>query len=277
MSFDPAEFPLPRALSPSRLNDFQSCPRKYEYSAVRKLPQPASYASVKGRFVHAILEHLYQLPAPERTIEMAHSFIPLATDSELTADVRADLHYDEALEAKLLAETDAILRTYFDMEDPTSVTIVPYKDSDGVEIKMFADYEGAPLYGILDRLDRDDEGNLVIVDYKTGSVPRGDYISSAFANSAIYAVLCEQLLGEMPARIRLLYIATGDVLERSTKEVFPAARAQAAAKAWVNIKKAHEAGNFVPNPSPNNCRWCPADYKDRCRADGYPIPEPQRR
>jgi len=271
MAFDKELHPRPRFLSPSRLNDFRECPRKYEYSAVQKLAQPASYASVKGRYVHAILESLFALAPAERTMERALTFLPEADEKVLTEDVRSDIGYDEALAAKLQRETNEILTTYFSMEDPASVTLVPYKDSDGVEIKMFGEVKGAPLFGILDRLDRDENGDLVIVDYKTGSVPKQDYVSDAFANSALYAALCDSLMGEMPSKIRLLYIAAGATLERSTAEVFPEARAEAAAKAWGKIIDFYEAGDFTPAPSPRSCRWCPSEYKNRCTTDGFKV------
>ena len=52
---------LPRSLSPSRLSDFQTCPRRYQYASVERIPQPASYATAKGRFVHYVFERLFML------------------------------------------------------------------------------------------------------------------------------------------------------------------------------------------------------------------------
>ena len=65
------EQPLPQSLSPSRLSDFQACPRRYQDASIERLPQPASYASAKGRFVHYVFEHLFLLDNSERTIERA--------------------------------------------------------------------------------------------------------------------------------------------------------------------------------------------------------------
>jgi len=271
MSFDPTVVALPRALSPSRLQDFQSCPRKYEYSAVRKLPQPASYASVKGRFVHAILERLLGLEPEQRTRDAANAFIPEAIEVTLTPEVRVDLAYDDALEATLLSDTATILDRYFVLEDPTTVVLYEHNEAKALELPLKADVYGAPLYGILDRLDRDDEGNLIIVDYKTGSLPRGDYASSAFANAALYVALCEAELGVTPTSVRLLYVAAGETLERPSSAIFPQERARAAAAAWEDIKTAHAAGNFIPRPSASACRFCPADYQALCRAEGVAV------
>jgi putative RecB family exonuclease len=271
MSFDPTVVALPRALSPSRLSDFQSCPRKYEYSAVLKLPQPASYASVKGRFVHAILERLFALEPDQRTRAAAGHFIPEAIEVVITPEVRVDLNYNDALEATLLADTATILEQYFIMEDPTTVVLYEHNNEKAVELALKAEVRGAPLYGILDRLDRDANGDLIIVDYKTGSVPRGDYATSAFANAALYVELCKEDLKITPTAVRLLYVAHGETLERRAEEIFPGERAKAAADAWEKIKQAHAAGNFTPRPSASACRFCPADYQARCRAEGVEV------
>lgn len=277
MSFDKQAHRKPEILSPSRLADFETCPRKYQYSAVEKIKQPASYASAKGRFIHSILEYLFKEAPEDRTITKARSFIPTAATVVLTDEVRLEIGYDETVEAKLLRETDELLTNYFAMEDPSTVSLQPYEDSVGVEVRLKLTNEeettvGAPLYGIVDRLDRDADGSLVIVDYKTGSLPRADYESAAFDNARLYVVLVEELLKETPSRIRLLYLAAGASLERSVAEVSPATRADDATRAWVEIKKHYENGNFQAKPSPKNCRWCPPAYKNRCRAEGVPVP-----
>src|SRR5665647_1876298 len=177
------EQPLPKSLSPSRLADFQACPRRYQYASVERIPQPASYATAKGRFVHYVFEQLF-LHAEERTIERAREYIEPAVEVILTDDVRSDISMDEEMLARLVIETEVIIAKYFAMEDPSQVT------SEGVELRLGVTVEGAPLFGILDRLDRDADGGLTIVDYKTGGMPNRNYDSQTFANAELYAALC---------------------------------------------------------------------------------------
>src|ERR1700733_3814271 len=191
------EQPLPSALSPSRLADFQACPRRYQHASIERIPQPASYATAKGRFVHYVFEHLFLLPAEERTVEAARGFVEPATTEILTEDVRREINFDETMLARILAETDTIITRYFEMEDPSKVA------SEGVELRIGVDVAGAPLFGILDRLDRDPDGSLTIVDYKTGGLPNRNYDSKTFANAELYAALCRAQFGEKPNKIRL--------------------------------------------------------------------------
>ena len=171
---------------------------------------------------------------------------------------------DEAMLARLLLETEQIIATYFQMEDPRQV------NHEGVELRLGVTVDGVPLFGILDRLDRDPEGNLVIVDYKTGALPNRSYDAKTFANAELYAALCEAKLGERPTKIRLLYVAHGESVERNVTEVVVRARRTAAGEAWSRINRYYGDGDFPATPSNNTCRFCA--YKDVCRAGGVPVP-----
>ena len=260
----PFDQPLPKSLSPSRLADFQTCPRRYQHASVERIPQPASYATAKGRFVHFIFEQLFMLPAPERTVNAARGFIAAASDNVLTPEVRAEIGLDDAREAQLLAETQVIIERYFIMEDPRTVT------SEGIEMRVGVTIDDTPLFGILDRLDRDEGGNLVIVDYKTGSLPNRNYDSQTFANAELYAALCQEKLGELPTKIRLLYVSQGETIERPVNEIVIKARANAATGAWKKIQRYYADGDFPATPSKNACRFC--SFTDLCRSQGVPVP-----
>ena len=258
------EKPLPPSLSPSRLADFQACPRRYQYASVERIPQPASYATAKGRFVHLIFEKLMDLEAPARTPDAARSFVAPALEEILTPQVREEISMDEVLEARLLAETAVIIERYFTMEDPRRVV------TEGIEQRVGVTVGDTPLFGIIDRLDRDEDGSLVIVDYKTGSLPNRNFDSQTFANAELYAALCESKLGERPESIRLLYVAQGQTIERAVTDVIVDARARAAANAWERINTYYEDGDFPATPSKSSCRFC--SFKALCRADGIPVP-----
>ncbi len=258
---------LPATLSPSRLADFQTCPRRFQHASVDRIPQPATYATVKGRFVHKILEDLFALDSESRTIERARSFIPAASLAILTEQDRSDIKMDDEMEEKLLRETEAILTQYFAMEDPTRI------NSTGVEIRLKVTAEGVPMVGILDRLDREADGSLTIVDYKTGGLPNRNYDSQTFANTDLYAAMCEESddVNELPARIRLYYVAFGEVIERTVTSQVVKARTTAAAVAWNKINKFYEAGEFPATPSKSACRFCA--YQQLCKNNNIAVPE----
>jgi putative RecB family exonuclease len=187
-----------------------------------------------------------------------------AIDAILTEDVRRDIALDDLMLDRLLDETEAMITKYFDMEDPSTV------NSEGVELRLGVEVDGAPLFGILDRLDRNVDGTLTIVDYKTGGLPNRSYDSQTFANAELYAALCAAKLGEQPTSIRLLYVSQGEAIERPVSDVVVRARSKAAANAWQRITTYYDDGDFPATPSKNSCRFC--SFKDLCRAEGIPVP-----
>lgn len=63
------------ALSPSRASDFKTCPLLYRFRAIDRIPERPTRDQVKGTLVHAVLEHLFDLPADQRVYEVAADMV----------------------------------------------------------------------------------------------------------------------------------------------------------------------------------------------------------
>ena len=83
-----------------------------------------------------------------------------------------------------------LIDKYFAMEDPTAVREI------GLELWMEAPVGHLTLRGIIDRLELDDDGELVVTDYKTGRAPTGNYEQKSLAGVHFYSFLCEAVLGK---------------------------------------------------------------------------------
>ena len=86
------------------------------------------------------------------------------------------------------------MRRYFELEDPTTIT------PDRLELKLEVQLGNLRLRGIIDRLELDDDGRFIVTDYKTGQVPHENQERSKLGGVHFYAFLCEQILGQRPAR-----------------------------------------------------------------------------
>ena len=95
------------------------------------------------------------------------------------------------------------MRRYFEMEDPRDVNVL------GVELRVSAKTsDGVIIRGIIDRLELDANGELVVTDYKTGSARRAKgWEQKSLAGVHIYSLLCERMFGRRPARVQLLYLS----------------------------------------------------------------------
>ena len=114
------------------------------------------------------------------------------------------------------------MRRYFEMEDPRTVRVL------GVELRVSATTDdGVTIRGIIDRLELDDDGELVVTDYKTGSAPNEGWEQKSMAGVHVYSLLCERMFGRRPARVQLLYLSTPEkIVTRADRPVAPRRRAE---------------------------------------------------
>src|SRR3989338_6780202 len=52
---------MPRMQSPSSINTYKQCPRKYFYQYILKLPTKPSICLIRGSIVHEVLEKFFDL------------------------------------------------------------------------------------------------------------------------------------------------------------------------------------------------------------------------
>ena len=264
--------PLPTSLSPSKVSSFKDCALAFRLSAIDKLPEPPSPAATKGTLVHRALQLLFwDEPAGSRTLDAALAKLEvakaeMAADPEFTGlalpDDEAEVFFEEAA---------VLVRKYFELEDPNAVRVL------GVELRLEANVGGLLLRGIIDRLELDDDGELVITDYKTGRSPGVNFELSRMAGVHFYAFLCEQVLGRRPARIQLLHLAEPVAISLVPSEQSIRGLRTRTQAVWAAVERACATEDFRPKVG-KLCDWCA--YKAYCPAFGgdlslIPRPEPQ--
>jgi len=250
-------FPIPSSLSPSRVSSFTSCPMQFRFSSVQRLPEPPGFATTKGTIVHRALELLFELNGPDRTPEALATMLERALEEYSTHPDYVGLQLDDEAAGTFRKDCSKLVARYFDMEDPITIRAI------GLEVRMAAQVGSLELRGIIDRLELDEEGELVVTDYKTGRAPSGNYEQKSLAGVHFYSFLCEAVLGKRPSKIRLMYLSTGETIETvpSAQSVrFIKTRTKAV---WHAVERACTTGDFRPNQSRlcNWCsfqRWCPA-------------------
>jgi putative RecB family exonuclease len=257
------------ALSPSRAGDFKQCPLLYRFRAIDRLPERPTPAQVRGTLVHAVLERLYTLPAAERVPTAARALVEpewarlCAEEPELATA----LFDDPGQVPGWLASAGELVEAYFRLEDPRRLE--PAARELLVETELAS---GVLLRGYVDRLDEAPTGELRVVDYKTGAAPREIAEVRALFQMKFYALALLLLRGVVPAQLRLLYLADGEMLtyRPEAEELHRFARTLEAI--WAAIVEAGRTGDFRPNPG-RMCEWC--SHRARCPAwDGTPPPYP---
>jgi putative RecB family exonuclease len=261
------------ALSPSRAADFMSCPLKYRFRVVDRLPERPSPAAARGTVVHAVLERLYDLPAGQRTLERAVEMVEPQWQRLLEAEPElAELFAEDATGENLatwLAEAHELLGRYFTLENPNALE--PAERELYVEAALDS---GLQLHGYVDRLDVAPTGEIRVVDYKTGRSPSEYFEAKALFQMKFYALVLWRLRGVVPAMLQLVYLGNGEIVRYVPEERDLLACERKVSALWQAITRALESGDWRPSPGPL-CDWC--DHKALCPAwGGTPPPLPER-
>src|SRR5271156_3215218 len=241
------------ALSPSRAADFKQCPLLYRFRAIDRLPEPPSTAQVRGSVVHAALEQLYGLPAAQRGPQSVDALVGPAWEQVIAAEPELADQLDAGEQTQLLDEARKRLSGYYSLEDPTRF------DPQSCE----------------QRIDVAPTGELRVVDYKTGKAPpeaRALAEFKAMFQMKFYAVALLRSRGVLPTRLRLIYLADGQLLDYSPDEDELLRFEKTLMAIWRAIQSAGATGDFRPRPS-RLCDWCA--HHAHCPAfGGTPPPYP---
>ncbi|MFH1802789.1 MAG: ATP-dependent DNA helicase [archaeon] len=234
-----------RTLSPSALNLFEDCQKKFEYKYVYNMPEKitTSWDAIKmGSFIHIILEK--GVKSKFTTLE---AFINLAKD----------LKNKEEWESVELEEALPLIKVFYDRNknkySPDSLT----------EKKLFTEISGLKFMGVADRIDHFQDG-LEIIDYKTGkTVPSGKKRNWQLG----YYALAARPLGKVK-KLTLDVFQSPQLLEYTIKENGDVINAQSNRLAFNlheveaelietgnKIKEAYAKG-FKSCPIEKNCEFC---------------------
>jgi putative RecB family exonuclease len=266
------------ALSPSRAGDFKTCALKYRLRTLDRLPEEPSADALRGTVVHKVLEDLFDLPAPERTPARAEEMVEGAWEvvRELDPAVGALFDADAADDALpldgWLDSCRAVLRRYFDLEDPRGLE--PAERELYVETLLES---RLLLRGFVDRLDVAADGAIRVVDYKTARSPAPGFEARALFQMRFYALVIWRARGVLPAMLRLIYLGDGTTVSYAPDEDDLRATERHLEALWRAIALAHETGEWLPRRN-NLCSWC--SFQSYCPEFGGtppPLPEPAQR
>jgi RecB family exonuclease len=195
---------MPRRLfraTPTRLDTWLSCPRRYRFSYLERRPTGGPWAHLSvGSSVHNALRDWWSLPAGRRTPDAAAE---LVASGWLTDGFRDDRQC-----AQWQVRAAAMTSAY-------AATLDPDDEPAGVERTVSARTETLALQGRVDRIDRragDDGGDeLVVVDYKTGRRPLDVDDARSSLALAVYVIATRSTLRTRSRRVELHHLPTASV------------------------------------------------------------------
>jgi putative RecB family exonuclease len=246
-----------------------TCPLRYRFRVIDRLPEPPSPAATRGTLVHTVLERLFDLPPLDRTPEAAAELLgPAWEQAVLEAPELASLveDGDDGLRVWLQAAKE-LLSGYFTLEDPRRLQPAARE--------LFVEHvleSGLKIRGYIDRLDQARTGELRVVDYKTGRSPGPMFERSALFQMKFYALVLWRSRGVVARELRLYYLGDRQSLVYHPDEAELRSFERTLHALWAAIDRARTTGDWRAKPS-RLCEWC--DHQSLCPAfGGTPPPLP---
>lgn len=251
MSDSPLVAPL--YLSPSSISTFQQCPLKYKYSRIDGLTEPPTEATLRGNYVHSVLEDLYGLSPEERTLDTARELAKEWWEKE----------YEEKTLPYVRGEKDRrmfrwtswwCIENLFSMENPAELHF------DGLETELNDDIDGVVIKGFIDRW-RKTENGIIVGDYKTGKAPAPRFQQDKYFQLFLYAFVLEKQLQETVEEVELLFIKDSVRLAKKMEDADRQQVRETVVEVRRNIDERCASGVFEPIKH-RLCDWC--SFKQIC-------------
>lgn len=223
--------------------------------------EPPTSATTRGTLVHAVLEHLFAVPPSQRTVETALASISAHQERLFANNPDFEALFNSQSELEQWRQTvEELVARYFQIENPQRLQ--PYATEKFIEATTDS---GILLRGFVDRIDRAPNGDLRVVDYKTGKSPDPRYLDDKLAQLNFYALLLKQSVQQIPKRMQLVFLADSKVLTLDPRDADVVAFAQQIEALWNQIRQAIESEVFPVRISPL-CNWC--QVRQYCPAKG---------
>jgi ATP-dependent DNA helicase UvrD/PcrA len=229
-------------ISHKQVDDYQTCPLKYRYVHLLRVPILRHHTVVYGSTIHAVVEFYLK-----RRVEGNYTSL-----EDLLAEYDAKWLNQgfltwEHQEARKAAGRDALTRFWH------------HEEADGLK-PTWVEKEFAFSIGndrVRGRFDRVDEELLgtVIIDYKTSEVTKQKDADRRVAESLqlkLYALAWREMTGRLPQRVELRFIES-HVTGRHAPTDADAERAVVAVRA---AAAGIRARRFDATPSRQACRYC---------------------
>ncbi len=230
----------------SALDTFKTCSLKYKFQEIDKIKTPKSKEAVFGTIIHSTLKFLHTPQPISPTIEEILEYYNNLWNS--------DVYESKDEEMAVLAGGVKILEEYYKNNNPKNFDIIGLETRFNLEIT-----DKITIAGIIDRIDRLEDGSFEIIDYKTAkNLPAQNDVDNNLQLSIYYlAILDRWPKLEKPIKLSLYFLKHGVKLSttRTPEQI------RQTKQSILDLIEEINKGNFQPTPSAL-CGWC--GYQEHC-------------
>jgi len=229
-------------LDPHGVDDYLTCPLKYRYSHILRIPVMRHHMVVYGAALHKAVEAFFKrrLQGASMTEEELMRVFERSWSSEgfLTRE-----HEEQRLD-----QGRQTLRRFYASQQthPEFPTLI--------EEKFTFPFEGCLVAGRWDRVDQQGE-EAVIIDYKSSDIHNqasADKRTRTSVQMQIYALAWWVLRGQLPSRVELRFLET----EITGQARFLPEDLEQAKTHLRTVASGIRSAAFQAQPDEHSCRWC---------------------
>jgi len=249
-----------RAFSPSSINMYLKCPRQYLYNYVlglqARVGNPDAFSF--GTSVHSACEYAVDYAKTKGQYPSKESFLEVFRNKlnslPMSSYQQREIH---------IGRGEKVLNEFY-----VQICNTPISWLHAVEQPVKFEMDGVKFFGVIDRVDKNEDGTYTIYDYKTGKAktnkmicPEGEY-EEYYNQIGLYKLYFEKSTGKKVRETTFIFPEeyTKNLTVNLTDEDCNLIE-QKFRKAISDIK----AYNFEPSNNEKACKWCA--YKDFCNME----------
>jgi len=244
---------LATTLSASAIDNYKLCPLRFKLDREWRIPGEVSAALQYGATMHRVLRTYYdsiRLGRPKAEAEILQMF-----RDDLRAEAIADPYQHDLYEQQGIAQ----LREFLSSAQEKHTEVLHTEEYFNIRIGEVT------LVGRIDRMDRADDGGVVIVDYKTGK-PKSQEDADESLQLSLYALAAREKWGYIPQCLAF-HNLDGNTLISTARS---AIELEEARNEVVKIAAKIAEGKFEPKAG-YHCNSC--SYRGICPKTEKRVPE----
>ncbi len=231
-------------LSFSQIDMYQTCPQKYKFRYIYKIPTPPRGYFIYGGVQHRVLEEFFQKikngePVSAQTLEQLYEY-----------------HWQQGGYLDTLQQTEYKKRGYEELREFYEQHKETFRAPLALEEDFNFTVDGHRITGRIDRIDALGEDGVEVIDYKTGK-PRNQENADKSLQLSIYAIAVKEKLNKESKLLSFYYLTSNEKISSTRSEQ----DLETTKGKILNVAEQILAENFKPCKG-NYCDWC--DYKPIC-------------
>ncbi|MCX5712798.1 MAG: UvrD-helicase domain-containing protein [Candidatus Omnitrophica bacterium] len=195
-------------LSYYHIDDYLTCPLKYKYVNILRVPIMEHHTVIYGRAMHEAVSRYFQHKMSGNKMDLKG----LLDAFEQSFDPQGFLD-EKHQQERFRIGRDALVRFFKDEEERNSNPL-------SIEEQFSFVMDKIKITGRFDRVDKQD-GGVVIMDFKTSEIKTQKDADKRVKESKqllLYSMAWQRIKGELPKRIALYFLESGIIGEIEVKE-----------------------------------------------------------